>query len=188
MKTLVLQVGATEAITTTGTAVAQPAITAVVAIVTAHARVQPAALAAFVATLARIQVIAIDDVARVENAVAVQAIPRAESAHEQIAILILGRVVGIFAILALRILNRGLGHYLIEFGELLEEWSREIELAAVRERIVAIAPPHRWFVDRVRFVRRIHRDHLLAGEIALAMMERSIISPCHATLVATIWT
>ena len=72
----------------------------------------------------------------------------------------------------------------LQFMELLEERSSKIKLSTKIFLIPSVAVPLLIFVDRERFIRGIARDHLLTREVALAVKERTFVSPRKARLHA----
>ena len=65
---------------------------------------------------------------------------------------------------------------------LLEERSAEIVRSAIGKWIPLIAPPNLRIVNRIGRVRLMNRDDTLSGEIALPVVDRSLIAECHSPL------
>ena len=95
------------------------------------------------------------------------------------------------AVRVLRILiHRGIDeqaevrHAVTELFELLEERAGEIKYSTVRSRIPTIGEPIADVVDRKGSIDGMHRKHFAPGEIALPLIERSLIAPREPAQIA----
>jgi hypothetical protein len=119
---------------------------------------------------------------------AIVTILRVHGPEDQVAVLHMAHVIAVFAVFGIPDREGELRHALLQHVELLEEWPREVEGVPEGSPIPLVAVPFLVSIYGIFGIDREIRDDLLAGEIALAVVERALVAEGEPPLPATVRT